>query len=185
MVAMQTNDIAQLCGVAVTCSWMADKLIAFIEARIEELGITPTELGRRMGYSNGYQGYHDLLVGKRVKLTPKKLASLAGALEVPVSSLERPDEAKLRDAQVKRVLDEFLRTPYGASVAPSTKQTLASMRFLGERLPTVALYRFVALLLEEQYTVPQLTDAMELERTDREAEAKLPKYSKGHGKRAR
>lgn len=140
-----------------------------VDERLSVLEMSPTELGLKLGYKNGYQGYHDLFVSGRIKLTEEKLNQIADLLELPRSHFVAPDQTLARDRYVREKFAAFLKTEIGRSIDADTKRTIESMKFLGKWLPTVQLYQAVALAIEGRYSVAQLAEALELEESDRES----------------
>ena len=125
-----------------------------VDQRLEELGWTPTDLGRKLGYKHAYQGYYTLFVSERTQLTISKLQQIAEVLELPRNHFVEPDTTAARLEYVRNVLAEFATTEIGRAIDDDTRRTLASVRFLGDQLPTVRTYQALALALVGTSTRP-------------------------------
>lgn len=121
---------------------------------LSDRGLTPTELGRMLGYKNPYHAVYALLHGRR-KFSRKLQEKVADLLGYSRNHFEEPDLTARRMAHVHRTFQEFLKTEIGAKLDEETRKTLRGIPFTS-RLPTVALYQAIALALAGEYTTDQL-----------------------------
>lgn len=142
-----------------------------VDARLDELGMSKTQLMRELGYKTGYADYHTLFVTKPHQLTDEKLAAIARILKWPENHFKDPAKTLERAEYIRREFQKYLRTEIGRSADPETHRILESMQWTGKWLPSVTLYQAVTLAMEGRYTAAQLLDALELEAQDRAEEA--------------
>lgn len=144
---------------------------------LSEKAVSPTDLGRMLGYKNPYHAVYALLHGKR-KFSRRLQERVADLLGYPKAHFEAPDDTARRVAYIHRTFQAFLRTEIGAKTDEETRRILQGMAFTGKRLPTVALYQAFALALEGKYTSDQLDqlehDLQLNEQLDRRNEASNP-----------
>jgi hypothetical protein len=123
---------------------------------LSEKGVTPTDLGRMLGYKNPYHAVYALLQGRR-KFSRKLQEKVADLLGYSRSHFEAPDLTAKRMAYVHRTFQEFLKTEIGTEIDEETRKTLRGIPFT-TRLPTVALYQAIALAMKGAYTTHQLAE---------------------------
>lgn len=154
-----------------------------VEERLAELGMSKTELAQSLGYKT-YQGYHDLFVSGRTKLTPRKLEEVAEALRWPRDHFKNPVNTLKREDYIRREFGKFLASEVGREANRETVKVLESMKWTGDVLPTKKLYIAVTLAMEERYRPVQLLDAIRLEAEDEdddeEEELVTPKPKRNH-----
>lgn len=123
---------------------------------LSEKGVSPTDLGRMLGYKNPYHAVYALLRGRR-KFSRKLQEKVADLLGYSRNHFEAPDLTAKRMAYVHRTFQEFLKTEIGTKIDSETQRTLRGIPFTS-RLPTVALYQAIALAMDGKYTTDQLTE---------------------------
>lgn len=122
---------------------------------LSEKGVTPTDLGRMLGYKNPYHAVYSLLHGRR-QFSRQLQERVADLLGYPRDHFEAPDRTARRVAHIHTTFQAFLETELGSKIDPETRRTLEGIPFTGRRLPTVALYQAIALAMEGRYTVDQM-----------------------------
>jgi hypothetical protein len=136
---------------------------------LERADITPTELGKKLGYTMPYQTVKRWIDGRGFNAENQRKAALA--LELPSNYFEQPDMAAARERHRLRIFAEFLRTEIGQQTSPEERRILESTRFPDKMLPTVHLYTAWALALQQKITFDQVLEvAAENESLDRELE---------------
>jgi hypothetical protein len=118
-------------------------------------GISPTDLGRQLGYKNPYQAVHSLMVGRR-KFGRELQERVADILGLPRDHFEAPDRTAARELYIHKEFQKFLLTDIGRGIDDETRRTLAGMPFTGRRLPTVALYQAIALSMRGDHTTEEI-----------------------------
>lgn len=142
-----------------------------VDEALAKAGMTPTELGVRLGYKNGYQAYHKLFVSKTLRFAPDKQAEVADILGLPKTHFQAPDLTERRELYIRRTFLEFLKTDVAKGLDAETLRTIERIPFTGEKLPTVALYQSLALAMGGHYSTEQLDSALQLnEEVDRHSE---------------
>jgi transcriptional regulator with XRE-family HTH domain len=148
-------------------------------------GTTPTELGRRLGYSTAYITVNRWINGRGFNAENQRKA--AEALGLPSNYFVQPDTAANRERARLRIFAEFLHTEIGQQTTAEQRRILESTRFPGELAPSVNLYAAWALALQQRITYDQVlevaaeNDALDREleqhrrRTDRDPPEKPPK----------
>jgi hypothetical protein len=144
-----------------------------VDQRLEELGLEKTELGRRLGYKNPYLGYYQLVSSDRVKLSDEKLERIAEALEWPRDHFKDPAKTIDREAYVRDIFEQFMKTDVARAADPETLSIIKSMKWLGKWLPSVKLYQAVVLAMEGRYTAAELAQSHMLEAADRAADVEV------------
>lgn len=125
-------------------------------------GMTASELGKRLGYVNGYQGFHDLFISKRTKFTRKRQEQVAEILNLPKDHFEAPEKTEARRAYIRQQFEEFLQTDIAKEIDEETLRTIERIPFTGSRLPTKLLYQHIALAMKGTYSMAQVDDALRL-----------------------
>jgi hypothetical protein len=128
---------------------------------IAESPLTPTEIGRKLGYKHPYQAIHLLLSGKR-QFTRKKQEEIAEILGKPRDYFAAPDKTEKRMQWIEAEWQKFLQTEMASKLSKDDLKVLERVgrQFLGDKLPTVAFFQHVALVLEGNYTTEQLESAL-------------------------
>lgn len=129
---------------------------------LKRAGMTPTELGKRLGYVNGYQAYHDLFKSKRTKLTPQHLVQVAEILGLPKDHFQEPEKTEAREAYIRQQYEEFLQTDVARELDQDELRTIERMQFTGPKLPTKLLFQHIALAMTGRYTMRQVEEALAL-----------------------
>lgn len=133
-----------------------------INEALSREGMTPTELGKRLGYVNGYQGFHDLFISKRTKFTRRRQEQVADILNLPKDHFEAPDKTEARRAYIQQQFLEFLQTDIARELDAETLRTIERIPFAGSRLPTKLLYQHIALAMQGHYSMAQVDEALAL-----------------------
>jgi hypothetical protein len=121
---------------------------------LAEAGLTPTELGRQLGYANPYLTVKRWIDGRG--FNSENQAKVAEILGLSPHHFEKPDLDAYRDRYRIRVFAEFLRTEIGEQTTPDERRILGSARFAGKLLPTVSLYAAWALALRGRIPIEQV-----------------------------
>lgn len=128
---------------------------------LDDAKMTPTELGRLLGYKMAYQAVFAMLNEKTPqKFTRRKQERVADVLGLPPTHFSDPVDTMKRRAYIEKTFAEFLVSDIGKRTDPENRRIIQHMKFPGKRLPTVAFYQAIALALEGRYTIEQLTDAV-------------------------
>jgi hypothetical protein len=136
---------------------------------LQRAGITPTELGKRMGFVTPYQSVKRWIDGRGFNAENQRRA--AEALGLPANYFVQPDLAAARERYRLNVFYDFLRTEIGMRTTAEHRRILESARFTGELLPSVNLYSAWALALQDRIPFEQVLEvAAENDLLDREIE---------------
>lgn len=150
-----------------------------IVTRLAELGMTKADLYHSLrkpdgtAYRQPYQTYWDLFQAppdQRREFTPFLQAQVAKLLRWPPDVFENYEIARQRAEHVKREFAEFLEETRG-EFSQDTLDTIESMVWRGEKLPTVKLFKLLAMILSGDYGLSQLAEAIQHEaESEREPE---------------
>lgn len=152
---------------------------------LERANTSPTELGKKLGYTTPYQTVKRWIDGRGFNAENQR--RVAEALGLPANYFTHPDLAAARERYRLRVFSDFVRTEIGRQATSEHRRILESARFTGDLLPSVNLYSAWALALQERIPMDQVLEvAEENDALDRELEehrkrsapAKPPKPSK-------
>jgi hypothetical protein len=155
-----------------------------ITEALEKAHMTPTELGVKMGYKNGYDGYHKLFVSRRTDFSEPRQRQVEEILALPRGHFQAPDLTEKRELYIKRTFQEFLQTDIAKDLDAEALRTIERMSFTGDKLPTVLLYQSIALAMKGHYSVRQIDSALALnEEIDRDPEPIRPAKLRKHGAR--
>jgi len=134
-----------------------------VDEALEKRGKSKSELGRAvLGRGYAYQGYYDLTSQKksRLKLTPERLQKLCEFLEVPLNHFADPDMTVRRSDYIREEFVKFMSTEIAGNADPEILTILEHIPFLGNRLPTKALYEALAIAMRDgRYSNEQLIEA--------------------------
>jgi hypothetical protein len=134
---------------------------------LTDAGMSPTELGKRLGYANPYLTVKRWIDGRG--FNAENQAKVAEVLGLSAHHFAKPDLDAYRERYRIRVFAEFLRTEIGEHTTPEERRVLGSARFNGKLLPSVNLYTAWALSLQGRITLAQVVHvAADNEAADRE-----------------
>jgi hypothetical protein len=142
-----------------------------VDEALLKAGMSPTELGQKLGYKNGFQGYYRIFVSNKIKFTPERQRRVEELLRLPHGHFAAPELTEKRELYVRRTFEQFRKTEIARALDQESLKTLESIPFNGAKLPTVELYQALALAMGGHYSTQQLDAALKLtEEVDREAE---------------
>lgn len=136
-----------------------------VKDALKAADMSPTELGRRMGFSNGFQGYHRIFVKQTTAFTPKRQRQAEDILGLPRGHFDNPSETERRRRLVRQAFEQFLETDIAKELEeldPELIRTLKDIPFYGPRVPTRDLYIMVAAAMSGKGTVREIAEAAEL-----------------------
>jgi hypothetical protein len=136
-----------------------------ITSALKAADMSPTELGRRLGFANGYQGFHNIFISGRTAFTPDRQREVEDILKLPRGHFDHPTETERRQRLVREAFEAFLATEIARELEPELLRTLKDMPFYGPRLPTRDLYIMIAAAMSGKGTVVEVARAAELNAT--------------------
>jgi hypothetical protein len=151
-----------------------------IDSALARAGMIPAELGRQLGYVNGFQGYHDIFVSRRIRFSPKVQARVIEILKLERDYFDEGNDVAVRERATRQEFEKFRAGPLAQKLSHDMLRTLEHMKFMGPP-PTARLYTLLAMALLGYYSDEQVEQAIRLNEEVAKTPAPKPR-PKSNGK---